>query len=88
MSTQQNPYQPQPRLIDQPHRLETLYCERGLTVREIAENHASVTKTPVYEALREHSILNDTEDNNENHSNGYDPPSDDDTSGIDWSNAH
>lgn len=71
-----NPYQPSTRLIDNRQELARLYVEQNLTIREIAEDHAEVTKTPVYNALREYGILEEQEDNNENVNREYDPPSD------------
>jgi len=83
-----NPYQPSTRLIDDRQALARLYVEQDLTIREIAEDHAEVTKTPVYNALREYGILEEQELNNENISRGYDPPEDDSTDETEvlWAN--
>jgi hypothetical protein len=33
-------YRPDPRLVDQPNKLERLYCDEGLSIREIVDDHA------------------------------------------------
>ena len=49
-------YQPTQRLIDDPDRLRELYCTRDLTIREIADEYAEVSKTRVKQALDEYDI--------------------------------
>jgi len=49
-------YRPDDRLIDDAERLETLYVQNGLTIREIATTHADCSKTRVGKALDEHDI--------------------------------
>ena len=49
-------YKPEPRLIDDPKKLRELYQKDDLTVREIAKEHASVSRTSVWNALHEHGI--------------------------------
>jgi len=79
-----HPYQPSERLIDNRQRLARLYVEQGLTVREIADDHAEVTKTPVYNALQEYGILEETEDNNEDVDRGFDPPENSSETEVNW----
>jgi len=63
MSAVPKKYQPTKRLIDNPQRLETLYCNRDLSVREIADRHATVGRTRVNQALQEHGISRETTSN-------------------------
>jgi len=56
MSTTPARYQANPRLIDQPEKLRELYEDHGLTIREIASNHADVGRTAVGDALKEYGI--------------------------------
>ncbi len=59
MATTPSKYQPSERLIDNQERLRKLYCDDGLTVREIAEQEATVGKTRVSEALKEYGITSE-----------------------------
>jgi hypothetical protein len=61
MSTTPQRYRPSQRLIDNPQRLAELYHERDMTIREIAEQKASVSKTRVCSALHEYDITDDTQ---------------------------
>lgn len=55
-------YEAATRLVDDPDRLRELYHERGLSIRQIAQNYADVGRTRVSEALREHGIQTDATD--------------------------
>lgn len=55
-------YKPDSRLIDDPEDLRRLYQDEGLSIREIAEEHASVGRTRVCEALHEYGIPSDEDD--------------------------
>jgi len=85
MTTVPPKYQPSPRLIDDPTELHRLYNERGLSVRAIAEGHAEVSQTRVYQALREHEVVEtndrDTPRHESNGERGTDPPT------VDWNRA-
>lgn len=72
----ENKYEPDPRLIENPAKLRSLYHGRGLSIREIAKNHASVGRTRVGEALHEHDII-ETEESSTNDSA--------DSLEVDWS---
>jgi hypothetical protein len=78
MATVPPKYQPSPRLIDDPTELHRLYNERDLTVRTIAEDHAEVSQTRVYQALHEHDVIEATDRDTPRHENngerGTDPP--------------
>jgi hypothetical protein len=54
-------YQPDERLIDDREELAQLYNERELTVRAIANDHAEVSVARVYQALKEHGIVDPNE---------------------------
>lgn len=69
-------YVPDERLIENPTKLRSLYQNDDLTIREIAENHASVGRTSVYKALHEHDIIENEESGSE---------SKHDSSDVDWS---
>jgi hypothetical protein len=80
-------YQPTQRLIDDPERLEELYCEQGMTIREI-ENlpDVNVGRTSINTALDEYDIQRENacgHDTNQSH-RGTDPPSPS-TTDVDWS---
>lgn len=60
MSSTPERYQPSPRLVDQPDELDRLYNEEGLTVREIADEHADVGRTAVSDALQDYGITDTT----------------------------
>jgi len=85
MATMPPKYQPSPRLIDDPTELHRLYNERGLTVRTIAEGHAEVSQTRVYQALREHGVVEvddrDQPRHEKNGERGTDPPT------VNWEQA-
>jgi len=84
-TTQQHPYEPTQRLIDNRRRLAKLYIEQDLTIREIADNHADVTRSPVHEALQEYGLIEQKEEQHNNHSHGgYDPPSETTNESVDW----
>lgn len=75
-------YEPSTRLIENESRLRTLYVERDLTVREIAEEYAEVGRTMVDQALQQHGITDGEDvdkraeaDSSNHNSGGYDPPS-------------
>lgn len=80
-------YQPDDRLIDDPEQLRKLKHDEGLSIREIAEEHAEVSRTAVHEALVEHGITEktvepDTPNTSCDSHRGRDPPS---SNRIDWS---
>jgi len=50
-------YRPEPRLVDQPATLERLYCEEGLSIREIVDEHAELSVERVHHALGEYNLL-------------------------------
>jgi hypothetical protein len=56
MNTTTEKYRPESRLIEDPDRLRTLYQDEALSVREIADKHATVSHTVVHEALVEYGI--------------------------------
>jgi hypothetical protein len=76
-----NKYQPEPRLIDDPAQLRQLYHEQGCTIREIAQQHATVGSTRVYEALNEYDIMDESATSMKQSERGCDPPS------LNWSNV-
>jgi len=91
-----NPYEPDKRLVDDPQELARLYHGQGLTVKEIANNHAELGRTSVYESLVDWGILipdhahtdseSDCEDSNNNSCRGHDPPADQsNTDRMKWS---
>lgn len=92
MSTVPAKYQPSQRLIDDPDELRRLYCKEGLSIREIADEHAEVGSTAVGEALQEYQIT-DGFDAAVDSKRGTDPPTTTDTSTTvrpdqpDWSNV-
>jgi hypothetical protein len=55
-------YRPAPRLVDQPEQLRHLYCERDLSVRDIATEHSEMSVERVYHALTEYGIVSDDAD--------------------------
>jgi hypothetical protein len=74
-------YQPTTRLVDDAERLRELYCERGLTIRQIADHpDCEMSKTRVAQALDEFSIeRRNSPTNTECHGErGVDPPT------VDW----
>jgi len=76
MSTQvPNKYQPEPRLIDDPAQLRKLYHEKDCSIREIAQHHAEVSSTRVYEALDEYGIIDESATSMKQSERGCDPPS-------------
>jgi len=74
-----------PTPIDDSTELHRLYNERDLTVRAIAEDHAEVSQTRVYQTLREHGIVEaddrDTPRHCKNGERGTDPPT------VNWEQA-
>lgn len=70
MSTVPSKYQPSQRLIDNPTRLAELR-QQGLSIREIADEHASVSVARVHQALKEYGL---TDSQNQSR-RGRDPPS-------------
>lgn len=58
MSTQSVPsrYQPSERVVDDRDRLRELYCQRGLTIREIAAEYAEVGRSRVCDAIHDHGL--------------------------------
>jgi hypothetical protein len=81
MSAVPNKYQPTQRLINDPKRLYELYVEEDMTIREIADKKATVSRTRVGDALKEYGITNDETNN----SRGRDPPPKDSGGGVTWS---
>lgn len=80
-------YQPDDRLIDDPDELRKLKKEEGLSVREIAEDHAEVGRTAVHDALVEYGITAGTQQPETpnvscNTHRGRDPPG---NNAVDWS---
>ena len=79
MSTQQIPprYQPDDRVVDDRDRLRELYCNRGLTIREIANEYAEVGRSTVCDAIHDHGLDNETEppEPKRKSDRGTDPPS-------------
>jgi len=53
-TVQTHPYEPEPRLIDDPERLKKLYHTDGLSIRAIAANHTTVSQTAVFKALKKY----------------------------------
>jgi len=75
-------YQPSQRLIDNPQRLRALYCTRGLSIVEIAEEYADVGKSRVGQKLKEYGLTDTSStDSTRSGNRGSDPPH------IDWSDA-
>lgn len=80
MSTQPIPprYQPSERVVDNRDRLRELYCQRGLTIREIAAEYAEVGRSTVCDAIHDHGLNNEEEPQNgstkKNTDRGTDPP--------------
>lgn len=62
-------YEPEPRLIDDPDKLKRLYDD--LSIREIAENHANVGRSMVWNALNDYGIAGNP-DNSDNTSSESD----------------
>jgi len=95
MSATTNPYEPDKRLVDDPQELARLYYAQGLTVKEIANNHAELGRTSVYESLvgwgilipdHAHSDCEDGSNSTDKSCRGHDPPSDQsNTDEIVWS---
>jgi hypothetical protein len=56
-------YKPDSRPIDDPEKLRKLYQKDGLSIREIAKEHASVGRTSVHSALQEAGITGADESN-------------------------
>ena len=78
-----NKYVPEPRLVDDPERLEELYCEQDLTIIEIADEHAEHEKTSVYNALVEFGLTNlDAEEASSDQSDHSDSSK---NSSVNWS---
>lgn len=82
MSTQSVPprYQPSERVVDNRDRLRELYCQRGLTIREIASEYAEVGRSAVCDAIHDHGIAEEantqtSDSNKKNTDRGTDPPS-------------
>ncbi|TKX83337.1 hypothetical protein EXE43_24785, partial [Halorubrum sp. SS5] len=63
MSTQSVPsrYQPSERVVDDRDRLHELYCQRGLTIREIANQYAEVGRSMVCDAIHDHGLTDEEE---------------------------
>jgi len=86
MSTTKTPskYKPSNRLIDNPQRLRALYCTRGLTIEQIAEEYATVGKSRVGQKLKEYGLTecncDNSSDSTRSSNRGSDPPQQ-----IDWS---
>lgn len=86
MSSVPQQYQPSDRLIDDPTRLRELYCDKGLTVMEIADYHAELGRTKVNEALNEYSIIENCEETTDCYD--YDPPPASTGDQLGWSTIH
>jgi len=91
MSTTPQRYRPSQRLIDNPQRLAHLYHEQDMTIRAIADQEASVSKTRVCSALHEYDIIDDGSRDSTSTVRGIDPPDAPETtvaeSSLDWSDA-
>jgi hypothetical protein len=82
MSTTPQRYQPEPRLIDQPDRLQELYWEDGLSANEIAEQYAEVSATRILQVFDEYGIETRSPHNGTSDGErGTDPPADE----VNWS---
>jgi len=55
-----HPYEPEPRLIDNPERLKKLYHTDGLSIRAIAANHTTLSHTAVFKALKKYGLQKET----------------------------
>jgi hypothetical protein len=60
-TVQTHPYEPEPRLIDDPERLKELYHTDGLSIRAIAANHTVLSHTAVFQALKKYGLQNKTQ---------------------------
>jgi len=78
-------YQPSERLVDDRDRLRELYCQRGLTIREIAAEYAEVGRSRVCDAIHDHGLDEEAKQaeiekdvcdfhNKKNTDRGTDPP--------------
>jgi len=59
-TVQTHPYEPEPRLIDDPERLKELYHTDGLSIRAIAANHTVLSHTTVFKALKKYGLQKET----------------------------
>jgi len=59
-TVQTHPYEPEPRLIDDPERLKKLYHTDGLSIRAIAANHTTLSHTTVFKALKKYGLQKET----------------------------
>lgn len=59
-TVQTHPYEPEPRLIDDPERLKKLYHTDGLSIRAIAANHTTVSHTAVFKVLKKYGLQKET----------------------------
>lgn len=73
-TTQQLPerYRPSTRLVDDKDRLTELYCHRNLSIREIADEYATVSRASVGRAVREYGLTETT--NRQHTTDDMDPP--------------
>jgi len=94
MSTTPNKYQSNSRTVDNPQRLRELYCTRGLTIEQIANQHCTVGSSRVGQKLKEYGITDtSSSDSTRSGNRGSDPPessiqqdrSSDTSEPIDWS---
>lgn len=54
-------YRPATRLVDDKDRLAELYCHRNLSIREIADEYANVSRASVGRAVREYGLTTTTD---------------------------
>jgi len=98
MSATPNKYQANSRTVDNPQRLRALYCTRGLTIEQIAEQYCTVSSSRVGQKLKEYGITDTSStDSTRSGNRGSDPPeskiqqgrssdtSDSDPPTVDWS---
>ncbi|TKX52309.1 hypothetical protein EXE44_05185 [Halorubrum sp. SS7] len=48
-------------MVDDRDRLHELYCQRGLTIREIANQYAEVGRSMVCDAIHDHGLTDEEE---------------------------
>jgi len=60
-TAQTHPYEPEPRLIDDPERLKELYHTDGLSIRAIAANHTVLSHTAVFKAIKKYGLQKEKE---------------------------
>jgi len=85
MSATPNKYEADSRTVDNPQRLRALYCTRGLTIEQIADQYCSVSSSRVGQKLKEYGITDSEDsstDSTRSGNRGSDPPKK-----VDWSDV-